>query len=225
MPEVVVYNAVSADGRMDHCSFDIGTYYSIAAKMNTEVILVGSETIVSAGLTDTDADAYVPKNDPKDKRLTVAIVDGKGRIRCWNNLRNQPYWKEAVALVSASTPKEYLEYLKERKVRYASFGDDRVDLTVALEWLGTEFGAKRIRVDSGGNLNGALLRQKLVSEVHLLIHPLAVGGSTNRSMFIAPDLGDEDKAIEMDLLGTKKYEGGLLYLRYKVRNNSEKPDQ
>jgi 2,5-diamino-6-(ribosylamino)-4(3H)-pyrimidinone 5'-phosphate reductase len=217
-PEVIVYSAVSVDGRMDHCEFDLGRYYDIAAKMKTEAVIFGSETVVSSGLVDTDEDVHVPTNDPKDKRPIVAIVDGRGRVRCWNKLRNEPYWRDMVALVSESTPKDYLKYLEERKVRYAIFGKDHVDMKQAIEWLGTEFGAKRVRIDSGGILNGVLLRQNLVTEVHLLIHPFLVGGTTNRTMFIAPDLGKDDKPMNMELIGTRKFDGGLLYLRYKVLN-------
>jgi 2,5-diamino-6-(ribosylamino)-4(3H)-pyrimidinone 5'-phosphate reductase len=220
-PEVIVYSAVSVDGRMDHCEFDLERYYGIAAKMKTEVILVGSETIVSSGLEDAEEDPHVPTVDPNDKRPIVAIVDGRGRVRCWNKLRNQPYWKDMVALVSESTPKDYLDHLEEKKVRYAIFGKDHVDMAKAVKWLGSEFNAKRIRIDSGGTLNGVLLRQNLVSEVHLLIHPFAVGGTSNRSMFIAPDLGVDEKAIELELISTRKFEGGLLYLRYKVRKKAE----
>ena len=215
--EVILFSAVSVDGRMDSAEFDIGRYYGIAAKMKTEAIIFGSETVVSSGLEDTDEDVYEPKHVTNDKRPVVAVVDGRGRVRCWNKLRNEPYWRDMVALVSESTPKDYLEYLQERKVRYAVFGKDHVDMTKALEWLGSEFGAKRIRVDSGGTLNGVLLRQNLVTEVHLLIHPFLVGGTTNRSMFIAPDLGKEERAMNLDLISTRKLEGGLLYLKYKVR--------
>jgi 2,5-diamino-6-(ribosylamino)-4(3H)-pyrimidinone 5'-phosphate reductase len=220
-PEVIIFSAVSVDGRMDNCEFDLGRYYDIASKMKTEAIVFGSETVVSSGLEDTKEDVHEPNQDPKDKRPIVAIVDGRGRVRCWNKLRNEPYWRDMVALVSGSTPKDYLKYLEERKVRYAVFGTDHVDMAKALEWLGTEFGAKRIRIDSGGTLNGVLLRQNLVTEVHLLVHPYLVGGTSNKSMFIAPDLGEDQKAADLELIGTRRFDGGLLYLRYRIRSRSQ----
>jgi 2,5-diamino-6-(ribosylamino)-4(3H)-pyrimidinone 5'-phosphate reductase len=221
MPEVIVYNAVSIDGRLDHCDFDLGQYYGLAAKMRTEVIIFGSETVVSSGLEDTDEDVHEAKMVPHDKKPIVAVVDGRGRVRCWNKLRNEPYWRDMVALVSESTPKDYLKYLEEKDVRYAIFGTEHVDMALALEWLASEFGAKRVRVDSGGTLNGVLLRQNLVTEVHLLIHPFLVGGTTASSMYTAPDLIKEEKATEMELIGVTKFDGGLLYVRYRVRNQNE----
>lgn len=209
-PGVTIFNAVSVDGRMDRGEFDIGRYYDIAAKMKPEVIIFGSETVVASGLEDTDEDTNQPEQVPNDKRPIVAIVDGRGRIRCWNKLRNEPYWRDVVALVSESTPNEYLKYLEERKVRYAIFGKDHVDMAKALGWLRSEFGANRVRIDSGGTLNGVLLKQNLVTEVHLLIHPFLVGGTTNRSIFIAPDLGPGERTTDLDLISAKKFEGGLL---------------
>ena len=39
---------------------------------------------------------------------------------------------------------------------------------------------RNVRVDSGGALNGALLRAGLVDEVSLLVHPRIVGGDGPR---------------------------------------------
>jgi 2,5-diamino-6-(ribosylamino)-4(3H)-pyrimidinone 5'-phosphate reductase len=217
MPEVIVYNAVSIDGRLDHCDFDLGRYYGLAAKMKTEAVIFGSETVVSSGLEDTDEDVHETKIVPNDKRPIVAVVDSRGRVRCWNKLRNEPYWRDMVALVTESTPKDYLKYLEEKHVRYGIFGTDHVDMALALEWLASEFGAKRVRVDGGGTLNGVLLRQNLVTEVHLLIHPFLVGGTTPSSMYQAPDLGKDVKAARLELVGTRRYDGDLICLRYKVQ--------
>ncbi len=50
---------------------------------------------------------------------------------------------------------------------------------------------KTVRVDSGGKLNGELLRLGLVDEISLLVHPYLVGGQSPASMFRAADLVHE----------------------------------
>ncbi|MEO0433105.1 MAG: dihydrofolate reductase family protein, partial [Cyanobacteria bacterium J06656_5] len=45
------------------------------------------------------------------------------------------------------------------------------------------FGVTVVRVDSGGTLNGVLLRAGLVDELHLLVHPTLVGGTSQKTFF------------------------------------------
>ncbi|MEO0648282.1 MAG: dihydrofolate reductase family protein [Cyanobacteria bacterium J06650_10] len=61
-------------------------------------------------------------------------------------------------------------------------------------------GIKKVQVDSGGTLNGVLLRQELVDEINLLIHPYLVGRTTTRSIFRGPDLIDSASVIQLKLV-------------------------
>jgi 2,5-diamino-6-(ribosylamino)-4(3H)-pyrimidinone 5'-phosphate reductase len=116
------------------------------------------------------------------------VPDSRGRIRCWNALRACGYWRDVLALTCATTPSAYLSYLEDMGVRHVAAGDNRVDLRAALEWLADNLSARVVRVDSGGVLNGALLRAGLVDEVSVLVDPTLVGGLTPRSLFRAEDL-------------------------------------
>jgi 2,5-diamino-6-(ribosylamino)-4(3H)-pyrimidinone 5'-phosphate reductase len=73
-------------------------------------------------------------------------------------------------------------------------------------------------VDSGGILNGLLLRAGLVNEVSVLIHPAFVGGTTPKSMFTAPDLKSSDDAIKLKLSHFEKLKKDIIWVRYKVVN-------
>ena len=102
-----------------------------------------------------------------------------------------------------------------------------VDLCAALEDLNSRFGVKVVRVDTGGTLNGQLLRQGLIAEVSLLIYPSLVGGEKQSSIFRAPDLpaiaatadpvtGPEG-VISLKLLHMEKLKGDVMWLRYEVK--------
>lgn len=219
LPRVIAFNAVSADGRIDWFPFDMYTYYGIAAEWNVDAALMGSNTILMSGqeISKEDETAFEPSDlDPADTRPILAIVDSKGRIRSWHDIKKWPYIREAVALCSRSTPSEYLEYLEKRHIRYIVKGDVHVDLRAALEELSLRFAVKKIRIDSGGTLNGVLLRQGLVDEVHLLICPSLVGGTSSRSMFRAPDLTSPEGVIGLKLKSSKKLKGGIVWLQYDV---------
>jgi 2,5-diamino-6-(ribosylamino)-4(3H)-pyrimidinone 5'-phosphate reductase len=73
-----------------------------------------------------------------------------------------------------------------------------------------------VRVDSGGILNGVLLRQGLVDEVSLLIDSSLVGGTSPRSMFVAPDLVSPDGVIDVRLTHVEELREGGVWLRYDV---------
>jgi len=131
-------------------------------------------------------------------------------------LRHEPYWRDTVILVSGSTPKPYLDYLQKRNVPYITAGNDHVDYRAALEELNTRYGVKTVRVDSGGKLNGVLLRAGLINEVSLLIHPYLVGGTSPRSMYQAPDLIAAAGVIRLKLINVEQLPNDLIWLRYEV---------
>ena len=95
-------------------------------------------------------------------------------------------------------------------------GDDHVDLRAALEELNARCGVKVIRVDSGGILNGVLLRAGLVDEVSVIVDPCLTGGTTPRSMFVAPDLTSPEGVIRLKLLHVEAVREDTVWLRYEV---------
>jgi 2,5-diamino-6-(ribosylamino)-4(3H)-pyrimidinone 5'-phosphate reductase len=220
LPRVILHNAVSVDGRVDWFSPDVGLYYEVASTWDVDAILSGSETILE-GFKGVDGQAEGMPSDgeaapPASHGPLLVVTDSRGRVRQWGLIRNQPYWRDAIALVSASTPEEYVSYLGEEGVECILTGDEYVDLRKALEELYTRHGVESVRVDSGGTLNGVLLRHGLVDEVSLLIEPSLVGGTSARSMFRAPDLSSPDAVIELRLTHVEQLRHGVVWLRYEV---------
>jgi 2,5-diamino-6-(ribosylamino)-4(3H)-pyrimidinone 5'-phosphate reductase len=149
-------------------------------------------------------------------RPRLVVVDSRGRVHNWSSLRHVPFWREPTALCSRSTPAEYLRYLERRGVEAIVAGDARVDLRAALEQLADRFGVRRVEVDSGGALHGALLRAGLVDEVSLLVHPALVGGSSARWWYPAADLRGSEGAVPLRLTDVQKVGDGVVWLRYDV---------
>ncbi len=180
-PYVITYLATSLDGRLDGSPIDIERYYGIAARFEVDAILSGSETAVVAldrcsGVENTYNAGPVPERAlPNDPRPLFVIVDGRGRVRSGSTFQQLPFWGGGRALLSEAVPEAHRAYLASRNVDSLVIGEGRVDLDRALSRLRTDYGVRRIRVDSGGRLNGALLRADLVDEVHLLICPWLVG--------------------------------------------------
>ncbi len=222
LPRVIMHIGVSLDGRIDWGCGDIGLYYELAGHWSADAMLSGSNTMLAAyrmngGNPEEDEGLLeAPKKVPGDTRQLLVVVDSRGRIRQWNFWRRQPYWRDVMALCSRSTPQPALDYLRDKRVEFIVAGEDRVDLRAALEELNARCGVKVIRVDSGGILNGVLLRAGLVDEVSVIVDPCLAGGTTPRSMFVAPDLTSADGIIPLKLLHVEAIRGDTVWLRYEV---------
>ena len=221
LPRVVMFNEISVDGRIDGFSVDMGRYYGLAARWEADAMLSGSNTLIDAygpeqSLEEDDSAFEPPSRDPKDSRLLLVVADSRGRLRSWHRLRKEPYWRDVIALCSRATPQSALDYLRARHVETIVAGAERVDLRAALEELNARHGVELVRVDSGGTLNGALLRAGLVSEVSVLINPCLVGGAAAGTIFRAPDLAVPGDVIPLKLVHLEQVADDAVWLRYEV---------
>lgn len=224
VPRVIIHNAVSADGRIDWFETDVAVFYDLAGRWHEECTLVGSGTVLAAPESAArDKGPWEPQVAlPTDTRPLLAIVDSRGRVRCWKAWLAMRYWRGGVAICSDSTPDDYLQYLAEVGADCIVAGSGKVDMRAALEELNVRYGIQTVRVDSGGTLNGVLLRAGLVDEVSILVHPALVGGTSQRSVFRAPDLASPDGVISLTLVNAESIGDGLVWLRYKVAGRRRK---
>ncbi len=221
LPRVVLFNAVSLDGRIDGFLLDICQFYELAAHWKEDAALAGANTILLSteleNVPEEDERAFEPpQKNPNDHRALLVVPDSRGRVRCWHYLKTLPYWRGFVSLCSSTTPKEHLDYLKKRHVECIIAGDDHVDMRAALEELNSRYGVKVVRVDSGGVLNGVLLRRGLVDEVSVLVYPSIVGGISPHSIFHLQDPALPYEVISLKLMHIERLKGNIVWLRYDI---------
>jgi len=211
-PRRIIHNAISLDGRMDRLNVELGPYYRLAINMDADAILSGSSTglAVEEPIPEEIQEDVAPEIDPGDERPLFVVPDSKGSIIIWHWLRKQPYWRDVVVLFSNSTPNDNRDYLMRLGVQYIITGEEKVSLQDALEELSRKFDVEKVRVDGGGTLNGILLRQGLVDEISVLIHPYLIGGFSPSSLFKAPDLESEGMVIPLRLKRVERMKGGLV---------------
>ena len=210
-PHVTIHVMMSVDGRLDGLTENLGLYYELAGTIGADAILSSSNTMLAAYPDPVDTPQETRE---RYSEQLLAVVDSRGRIPNWRRIRSEPWWGDCVVICSTSTATEYVAYLEEVGIPRIVAGRERADLGLALEQLATEHGVKRIRVDSGGTLNGVLLRQGLVDEVSVLVEPRLVGGVSSRSIFIAEDLASDEDALPAVLSEVRSLEGGYVWLRY-----------
>lgn len=204
-PHAVVHVAVSADGSTAGFEPDVGRFYELAQTWREDVTLAGADTI----LAQEAALAEAPRPGPAADGPVLAVVDGRSRVRAWDALRDCGHWSGVVALRAARA--SGAAEGDDGTVPEIATGGQRVDLRAALHALAEREGAGVIRVDSGGGLNGALLRAGLVDEISLLVHPCLAGADGR------PWTGPEPiPAVRLERLAADRLDGGLDWLRWRV---------
>lgn len=230
VPRVLYHVAASVDARVDHIQPDLGQFYGLAAGWGEDCILTGADTILAAMPADAMPDevtAAAPQPDVEGaaqdggqaagRKPLLAVVDSRARVRSWRALKAlTDYWRDPVALVSAATEPAYVRLVEETGCRTLATGERRVDLGEALAALAERFGVRRVRVDSGGALAGALLRAGLVDEVSVLLQPALVGGVEPRTFYRAPELHDDGGVLSLRLVDATALEGDVVWLRYET---------
>lgn len=213
-PKVIMHTQISLDGCIRGFEHE-ELYYIAAGKINADMVMFGSNTVVTAlkdAPPETKFDFAKPDADPNDIRPYGIIPDSRGRIRNLHAIRNMGYLKDVIMLVSESTPKDYLRYLEERNYEYIVAGKDHVDFSEAFEILYDRYHCRAIRTDSGGELTSVLLEQGLVDEISLVVSPCLIGSSELTAFrSLSPK-----KRIELNLIGTETVSDDYLTLTYRV---------
>ena len=221
LPKVIIYNYISLDGRINGFNADKKLYYQLASQWNLDAVLMGTDTLLrnfnikSDKLHESENFGF-PEADKNDSRPLLVVPDSRGRIRSWSQVFGMGLFRDILVLCSRSTPQEYLNFLDEQFIKYMVVGYEKVNLSTALEEINIQFGVKSLRVDSGGILNGVLLRDDLVDELYVLIHPAMVGGTSPNSMYIAPDLTSTEGVLDLKLLKMEKLKNEIILLQYRI---------
>lgn len=227
-PHVVIYNAVSIDGRIAGYENDPRAYYRYGFGIPADVVLMGSATALAFGPAEPESDqlAELPLPEPlpivegfealvTEPRPLLVVPDSGGLVRNWIHALAQPWYRGILVLTSAATPEEYRRYLRRRGIREWMLGESRVDLTRALERLHAQEAVRHVRTDSGGRLNGALLAAGLADELVLMVEPVVSGAPGGPAVVDLP--GDLDpRTIAFERTGAEQLDGGEVVLRYAV---------
>ncbi|ESA35845.1 5-amino-6-(5-phosphoribosylamino)uracil reductase [Leptolyngbya sp. Heron Island J] len=217
-PKVILYTAASLDGRTTGFSVDMGLFYSLAQRWSENASLVGCDTLLNVPdeiPEDEASEVSTISPSADDSRPILVVPDSRGRLKSWHYWREQPYWKDFISLCTKSTPPDHVEYLKRNGIKTITAGKEHVNYRQAFDVLHRQFGTTAVRVDSGGTLNGVLLRAGLVDELHLLVHPTLVGGITQKTFF--RDAHSEQAGeIALRFLGSELYSERILLLSYAV---------
>ncbi len=220
-PRVIMYNSISLDGSVKDFELDVGLHYELADKVKADAHLIGSET-AKTGIDifteqipiEAQTDFVKPALKPEDKKPIWVISDSRGKLKGLLHVyRRSCYCRDVIILVTNKTPKDYIDYLKERNYNMIVAGEEKVDFRAALDKLATLYNVKTVLTDSGGGLNSILIQEGLVDELSLLISPMIVGKSaTNLFRFV-------ENKVNLELIRTERIRSNHLLVFYRVLSN------
>ncbi|MDE5462685.1 dihydrofolate reductase family protein [Bradyrhizobium sp. CSS354] len=168
-------------------------------------------------------DAKFPRENwfaRRDAKTYGVVLDAQGKIG-WG--RSDIGGDQIVVVLAESVSDSHLTGLRREGVSYIFAGKSEIDLALTVDILNRELGVKRLLVEGGGVANGAFLRAGLIDEFNLILSPAIDGAKGAPFVFDSTDADGDRRAplTAMMLESTRDLGGGVLLLRYLIRNDPQ----
>ncbi|MHC2380277.1 riboflavin biosynthesis pyrimidine reductase [Bradyrhizobium liaoningense] len=156
----------------------------------------------------------------RDAKTYGVVLDAQGKIG-WG--RSDIGGDPIVVVLTERVPDSHLAGLRGEGVSYIFAGKSEIDLGLTLDILARELGVKRLLVEGGGVANGAFLRAGLIDEFNLILSPAIDGAKGAPFVFDSPETDSDRRApiTAMTLESTRELGGGVLLLRYLIKNDPQ----
>jgi riboflavin biosynthesis pyrimidine reductase len=231
-PKIICHMVTSIDGRLHPSRFTAPAsgidaavlrrhYDGVADGFKAEGWMVGRTTMQEiakgaarpvAATRSFSRDTY--RADRRNRNLAVAI-DPHGKVHYG---KDNALGDHVVAILGENVPDAYLAELREDGASYLFAGPDGRDMPKAMQTLHETFGVKTLLLEGGAATNGSFLKQGLIDEISVLIHPAIDGLAGVQTIFEYAGAADERPGDGQSLrhFATETLEGGMVWLRYAV---------
>lgn len=229
-PEVICHIMSSVDGRLLPSRwtppFDgtapsalLGEYAALARKLDTDAWMFGKATAREAFPYK-----FMPKSsshpeagkihiaERRSARLFITVDPDADNFFTSDRLRGD----NIVTVLGTNATDDYLSMLEEKGISYIILSDPTA-LGEALEVLYDKFGVRRISLQGGGIIDGAMLASALIDELSLVVYPGIDGLGSSPSIFECQGEPDDRPAAgqSLELLSAETVSHGVVWLRYK----------
>jgi riboflavin biosynthesis pyrimidine reductase len=231
-PKIICHMVTSIDGRLHPSRFTAPAsgidaavlrrhYDGVADSFKAEGWMVGRTTmqeIAKAAARPVATTSYLPREtysaDRRNRNLAVAI-DPHGKVHYG---KDNALGDHVVAVLGENVSDAYLAELREDGASYLFAGPDGRDMPKAMHTLRETFGVKTLLLEGGAATNGTFLKQRLIDEISLLIHPAIDGLAGVQTIFEYAGAANENPGDGQALrhVATETLEGGMVWLRYAV---------
>lgn len=233
-PEVICHIMSSVDGRLIDSRWSdtyegshidaLKEYVAAGRELDTDAWMFGKNTLrsffpekfESSAAVITADEPRVYKGDRTSARMFV-VADDEGDIRFMSSTVRGD---NILVIVGSNVTEDYLSHLREQGISYVIV-ERATNLAEGLEAIGREFGIRRISVQGGGIINGALLAAGVIDELSLVVYPGIDGLSGVPSIFeyIGGDTAHPAQGQRLQLLSATQRDFGVVWLRYRFRRD------
>lgn len=229
-PEIICHIMSSVDGRLLPSRWTLpfdGTapselfaeYAAIGLSLHTDAWMFGKATTAEVfpgkfrPETEQRAEAgTIHIGERESERLFITVDPDADILYTSGRLRGD----NIVCILGTNASADYLEMLREIGISYIVLAD-AFNLSEAMELLYDKFGVRRISLQGGGIIDGAMLASGLLDELSLVIYPGIDGLASSPSIF--EYLGAEGDRLaagqSLELLSVEKRAHGIVWIRYR----------
>jgi riboflavin biosynthesis pyrimidine reductase len=123
-----------------------------------------------------------------------------------------------VVIITEKVDHSYRAHLRDLGISYLVCGQKKIDLQLAMEKLRGKLKLKKVLLEGGGVLNGAMLQAGLIDEISQIIVPIVDGGGPEiTGLFDPPAKAPAKAAAGLKLIAQKSLKGGAQWLRFRVQ--------
>lgn len=174
---------------------------------------------LNSGRTLAKIGVNTNKDKPKKTAVNYVIIDNHHL-----NLNGIRYMADkASKLIVITSNKRHPAFFADRGEVYTIY-QDKINIRDAFETLYKCFKCKEITIETGGTINGMLLREHIIDYVHIILAPMLVGGRDTSSLIDGISITREDQLKHigtLELIEMKQLKNSYIQLIYKVINSIE----
>lgn len=224
LPFVLVNMAMTADGKIATANRVVSSFGSprdhdhlLQLRATVDAVMAGART------TDLNPINLGP-GSAKYRRLRLrrglaefnlrVIVSRSGTVKP-NAEVFQRRFSPIIVLTTHRATGASLKKLRAAATEVKVCGAKEINFRQALRWLRAKWGVQRLLCEGGGELNDALFRAGLVSELHLTICPKIFGGRSAPTIADGLGAGVLAQAARLELKSARR-RGDEMFLVYRV---------
>lgn len=206
-----VADSVSGLYEKTHAQFEVDSWL-IGTKTLRE-FFPGTKTLKQSAETVPEGNFNAAKNAE-----TFAVgLDAKGSIRFDENEIGGDH---LIVAITEQVGPAYKAHLRELGISYLICGREEIDFAELLATLRKEFKIKKILLEGGGLINGAMLQAGLIDEISQLIVPIVDGGGAEISgLYDLRTDAPTKAAFALKLIKKQTLKQGTQWLRYRVKHS------